>query len=83
MRVHSICTTDWYAELGSTTYYTMSYPYRLMVVLFSWWSLYELVLRFGYDDYNRLQESDGHSPKLSKSTEHSSKNHKTDRVTQV
>jgi hypothetical protein len=35
-RVHSIHTTDWYAKLGSTTYYTRSYPYRLMVVLFSW-----------------------------------------------
>jgi hypothetical protein len=35
-RVHSIRTTDWYAKLGSTTYYTIPYPYRLMVVLFSW-----------------------------------------------
>jgi hypothetical protein len=35
-RVHSICTTDCYAKLGSTTYYTRPYPYRLMVVLFSW-----------------------------------------------
>jgi hypothetical protein len=35
-RVYSIHTTDWYAKLGSTTYYTRSYPYRLMVVLFSW-----------------------------------------------
>jgi hypothetical protein len=35
-RVHSIRTTDWYAKLGSTTYYTRPYPYRLMVVLFSW-----------------------------------------------
>jgi hypothetical protein len=35
-RVHSICTTDWYAKLGSATYYTRPYPYRLMVVLFSW-----------------------------------------------
>jgi hypothetical protein len=35
-RVHSICTIDWYAKLGSTTYYTRPYPYRLMVVLFSW-----------------------------------------------
>jgi hypothetical protein len=35
-RVHSICTTDWYTKLGSTTYYTRPYPYRLMVVLFSW-----------------------------------------------
>jgi hypothetical protein len=34
-RVHSICTTDWYAKLGSTTYYTRPYPCRLMVVLFS------------------------------------------------
>jgi hypothetical protein len=34
-RVHLICTTDWYAKLDSTTYYTMPYPYRLMVVLFS------------------------------------------------
>jgi hypothetical protein len=34
-RVHSIRTTDWYAKLGSTTYYTRPYPYRLMVVLFS------------------------------------------------
>jgi hypothetical protein len=35
-RVHSIRTTDWYAKLGSSTYYTRPYPYRLMVVLFSW-----------------------------------------------
>jgi hypothetical protein len=35
-RVYSICTTDWYAKLDSTTYYTRPYPYRLMVVLFSW-----------------------------------------------
>jgi hypothetical protein len=35
-RVHSICTTDWYTKLGSTTYYTRPYLYRLMVVLFSW-----------------------------------------------
>jgi hypothetical protein len=35
-RVHSIRTTDWHAKLGSTTYYTRLYPYRLMVVLFSW-----------------------------------------------
>jgi hypothetical protein len=35
-RVHSICTTDWHAKLGSTTYYTRPYRYRLMVVLFSW-----------------------------------------------
>jgi hypothetical protein len=35
-RVHSICTTDWYAKLGFTTYYTRLYPYRLIVVLFSW-----------------------------------------------
>jgi hypothetical protein len=35
-RVHSILTADWYAKLGSTTYYTRPYPYRLMVVLFSW-----------------------------------------------
>jgi hypothetical protein len=35
-RVHSIRTTDWYAKLGSATYYTRPYPYRLMVVLFSW-----------------------------------------------
>jgi hypothetical protein len=35
-RVHSIRTTDWYAKLDSTTYYTRSYPYRLMVVLLSW-----------------------------------------------
>jgi hypothetical protein len=34
-RVHSIRSTDWYAKLGCTTYYTRSYPYRLMVVLFS------------------------------------------------
>jgi hypothetical protein len=34
-RVHSIRTTDWYAKLDYTTYYTRSYPYRLMVVLFS------------------------------------------------
>jgi hypothetical protein len=35
-RVHSIRTTDWYAKLGSTTYYTRPYPYRLIVVLFLW-----------------------------------------------
>jgi hypothetical protein len=35
-RVHSIHTTDWYTKLGSTTYNTRPYPYRLMVVLFSW-----------------------------------------------
>jgi hypothetical protein len=35
-RVHSIRTTDWYAKLGSTTYYTRPYQYRLMIVLFSW-----------------------------------------------
>jgi hypothetical protein len=35
-RVHSIRTTDWYTKLDSTTYYTRSYPYRLMVVLFLW-----------------------------------------------
>jgi hypothetical protein len=35
-RVHSIRTTDWYAKLGSTTYYTRPYPYRLIVVLFAW-----------------------------------------------
>jgi hypothetical protein len=72
-RVHSICTTDWYGKLGSTTYYTRPYSYRLMVVLFSWVSLYEPVLWSGYDDYHRLLESTGHSPKLSKPTERSSK----------
>ncbi len=35
-RVHSIHTNDWYAKLGSATYYSRPYPYRLMVVLFSW-----------------------------------------------
>jgi hypothetical protein len=35
-RVHSICTADWYAKLGSTIYYTRPHPYRLMAVLFSW-----------------------------------------------
>jgi hypothetical protein len=35
-RLHSIHTTDLYAKLGFTTYYTKSYPYGLMVVLFSW-----------------------------------------------
>jgi hypothetical protein len=35
-RVHSIRTIDSYAKLGSTTYYTWMYPYKLMVVLFSW-----------------------------------------------
>jgi hypothetical protein len=34
--VHSIRTTDWYAKLGSTTYYTRPYTYRPMVVLFLW-----------------------------------------------
>jgi hypothetical protein len=27
-RVHSIHIADWYAKLGSTTYYTRPYPYR-------------------------------------------------------
>jgi hypothetical protein len=72
-RVHSIRTTDWYAKLDSTTYYTRPYPYRLMVVLFSWLSLHEPVLRFGYDVYHRLPESTGQSPELSESTERSSK----------
>jgi hypothetical protein len=49
-RVHSIRTIDWYAKLGSTIYYTRPYPYRFMVVLFSWWSLHEPALRFGHDD---------------------------------
>jgi hypothetical protein len=35
-RVHSIRTPDWYAKLGSTTYCTRSYPYRLIVVVLSW-----------------------------------------------
>jgi hypothetical protein len=35
-RVHLICTINWYTKLGSTTYYTSLYPYRLMVVQFSW-----------------------------------------------
>jgi hypothetical protein len=35
-RVHSIHTADWYNKLGSTTYYTRPYPYRLMVILFLW-----------------------------------------------
>jgi hypothetical protein len=35
-RVYSIRTADWYTKLGSTTYYTRSYPYRLMIVLLSW-----------------------------------------------
>jgi hypothetical protein len=35
-RVYSIGTTDWYGKLGSALYYTRPYPYRLMVVLFSW-----------------------------------------------
>jgi hypothetical protein len=35
-RVHSIRTTDWYAKLDSTTYYTRPHPYRLMAILFSW-----------------------------------------------
>jgi hypothetical protein len=35
-RVRSICTTEWYAKLCSTTYYTRPDPYRLMVVLYSW-----------------------------------------------
>jgi hypothetical protein len=33
-RVHSICIADWYAKLGSTTYYTRSYPYRLIFSVF-------------------------------------------------
>jgi hypothetical protein len=72
-RVHSIRTTDWYAKLGSTTYYSRSYPYRLMVVLFYGSSLHEPVLRFGYDNYHRPLESTGHNSELSKSTKHSSK----------
>jgi hypothetical protein len=35
-RIHSIRTIDWYAKLAFTIYYTRAYPYRLMVVLFSW-----------------------------------------------
>jgi hypothetical protein len=35
-RVHSIHTSNWYSKLGSTTYYTRPYPYKPMVVLFSW-----------------------------------------------
>jgi hypothetical protein len=35
-RVHSIRTADWYTKLGSTTYYTRSYPYRFMDILLSW-----------------------------------------------
>jgi hypothetical protein len=35
-RVHSSHTTDWHAKLGSTIYYTRTYPYMLMVVLFLW-----------------------------------------------
>jgi hypothetical protein len=37
-------------RLASTTYYVRPYPYRLMVVLFSWWSLHEPIIRFGYDN---------------------------------
>jgi hypothetical protein len=37
-------------RLDSTIYYIRPYPYRLMVVLFYGWSLYEPVLRFGYDN---------------------------------
>jgi hypothetical protein len=58
-RVHSIHTADWYVKLGSTTYYTRPYPYRLMVVCFHGWSLHEPVLRFGHDVYHRLLESTG------------------------
>jgi hypothetical protein len=35
-RVHSTRSNDWYAKLASTTYYTRSYPCRLMVALLSW-----------------------------------------------
>jgi hypothetical protein len=35
-RVHSIRTTNWYTKLVSATYYTRPYPYRFIVVLFSW-----------------------------------------------
>jgi hypothetical protein len=65
-RVHSIRTTDWYAKLDSTTYYTRPHPYRLMAVLFSW-------VVAGFDVYHRLPESTGQSPELSESTERSSK----------
>jgi hypothetical protein len=40
---------------------------------FHGWSLHEPVLRFGYDVYHRLPESPEQSPKLSESTERSSK----------
>jgi hypothetical protein len=56
-RVHSICTTDWYAKLGSTTYYTRPYLYRLMVVLLSWVVTPRTGPRFGYDVYHRFPES--------------------------
>jgi hypothetical protein len=72
-RVHSTRSTRWYTKLASTTYYTRSYPYRLMLHYFHGWSLHEPVLRFGHDDYHRLLESTGQSIELSESTEHSSK----------
>jgi hypothetical protein len=53
--------TPGHTHIGSWLYY------------FRGWSLHELVLRFGYDNYHRLLESTGHSPELSDSTEHSSK----------
>jgi hypothetical protein len=49
-RVHSTRSTHWYAKLTSTIYYVRSYPCRLMVALFSWWSLHEPILRFRHDD---------------------------------
>jgi hypothetical protein len=40
---------------------------------FHGWSLLELVIRFGYDDYRMLLDSTGHIPELLESTKHSSK----------
>jgi hypothetical protein len=72
-RVHSISTTDWYAKLGSP-HTTPGRTHRgSWLYCFHGWSLHEPVLRFGYDDYRVLSESSRHSPKLSKSTERSSK----------
>jgi hypothetical protein len=59
-------------RLDSTTYCARSYPYRLMLYYFQGWSLHEPVIRFGYDDYDRLPESTRHSLELSESIKRSS-----------
>jgi hypothetical protein len=55
-RVHSIRTTDWYAKLGSATYYTCRTHIGSWLYCFFGWLLHEPVRRFGYDVYHRLSE---------------------------